>query len=396
MKKRFVFGALLVLTTLFMAGCQKLIGDKPESSTTPTAPTGSIKYSKEFWGEWLRMDANETWYITSSAIEIDGQKSSKTLTLNKQSDRVIKVVEGGREYYLYASRIVNAHFTGKIAGFQDGSRSGIPRLGGSGLGGIKVFVHNLKDKVNELTTTTDSNGKFTADGIIPGDEHVVTPEGGTPTIVLPRVDGDDVGTITIAQGVNFKASITPQSAATNMSELYEGRTYHFDIVIKNTGDQDCTAATCQIDFGTGLNGSGAGLTTLGTIESGKTKTIPVSIASSLIQGEYEFKKINVTITDTVQQKTWEDSVSLRFIPYWEAENSTEFEALLSKIRSSTETNFTIYITSNFSLAPVSLLQFVVIFILTKTLILWIIKQDLWREHEMMKIVQANKEAVLEK
>jgi sugar lactone lactonase YvrE len=124
-------------------------------------------------------------------------------------------------------------------------------------------------------------------------------------------DGDDVGTITIAPGVNFKTSITPQSAETNMNELYPGLQYGFDISIKNTGTEDCLAAVCEIDLGNGLSGSGGGTKVLGTIEPGKTKTVPVSVTAAPVQAGDLYKKIRVTVTDTINHKSWEDSVSLK-------------------------------------------------------------------------------------
>jgi hypothetical protein len=51
---------------------------------------------------------------------------------------------------------------------------------------------------------------------------------------------------------------------------------------------------------------------LGTIEPGKTKILAITVGCKPIQGEYEFKKIGITITDTINNKTWEDSVSLKF------------------------------------------------------------------------------------
>jgi hypothetical protein len=51
---------------------------------------------------------------------------------------------------------------------------------------------------------------------------------------------------------------------------------------------------------------------LGTIEPGKKKIIPVSVVSNSIQSEYDFKKLNIQIKDQINNKIWNDSVSLRF------------------------------------------------------------------------------------
>jgi hypothetical protein len=116
-------------------------------------------------------------------------------------------------------------------------------------------------------------------------------------------DGEDVGTITISDGVNFKTSIEPQSANTNMAELYAGTSYRMNIFVTNTGTVDCTAPTFQLDFGAGL-----------VIEPGWTQVIPITVKCSQMgnENEYEYKKIGVTITDPHSNRNWQDSVSLKF------------------------------------------------------------------------------------
>jgi hypothetical protein len=82
-----VIGTLLAFSFLMIA-CQM---ETPEEST-------AARYAKEYWGEWIRMDASETWYISAGAIKINNSSSSKTVSLSKQSDRVIEVTDGTRKY----------------------------------------------------------------------------------------------------------------------------------------------------------------------------------------------------------------------------------------------------------------------------------------------------------
>jgi hypothetical protein len=172
----------VLLAVMTLAGCDLLFPNEDEAV-----------FAKNLWGEWLRMDKEETWYISSSAIKINDQSSSRSVSLSKQSNSVIEVSEGGGKYYLYASRTANTSFTGRIAGF-DAPSSG-RALGG--IGGIGITIANLNDKANTVSAATGADGKFTAEGIIPGDEYQITPEGGTPVTVTPKGDGDDIGTITI-------------------------------------------------------------------------------------------------------------------------------------------------------------------------------------------------------
>jgi hypothetical protein len=269
--------------------------------------------NKEYWGEWLRMDADETWYISSDSIKINNSVSSKSVTLAKQSDRVIEVTEGGRKYYLYASRTATASFTGKIAGF-DQSGLAVQRSLAGGKGWAHVVINDL-DSGEETTTTTDKDGNFTADEIIPGDEYQITPEGGTPTTVTPIADGDDVGTITVTSGANFKISLKPSSSSTDMTRLYANQESYndFEIVIENTGTADCTAATYSLEFASDLIVKSVPTSQiLGTIEPGKTKEIPIQVNCRQIQNEYEYEKIGITINDTINDKQWHDSVSLKY------------------------------------------------------------------------------------
>jgi hypothetical protein len=50
------------------------------------------------------MDIGDKWYISDRAVKINGADTPMTATLTKQSERVVEVADGGRKYYLYASR----------------------------------------------------------------------------------------------------------------------------------------------------------------------------------------------------------------------------------------------------------------------------------------------------
>jgi hypothetical protein len=286
------------------------IGEGNKSSPIPvtTLQQNAVetKYDKEFLGEWLRMDTGDKWYISSTAIKINNQESSKTVSLHKDSERVIKVTEGGQVYYLFGFRIANATFTGRIVEFREDAPSG-RALSGGNLAGIGVTISSLDERVTELTTT-DPNGRYVADDIIPGDDYTVTPEGGTPTKVTPQFDGEDIGTITVTQGVNLKIRIVPQSSEVDMAFLYAGETYGFNLEIENTGDRDCVAPNYTLDFENAVTSSpSSGI--IGTIEPGTTKTIPLSLRYLSTLKAYEVHRIGIRIIDL--DKTWEDSVSLK-------------------------------------------------------------------------------------
>jgi fibronectin type 3 domain-containing protein len=265
-------------------------------------------YAKEVWGEWLRMDTGDKWYISDNALKINGANAPLTATLHKQSDRVIEVTDGGRKYYLYASRTATASFTGTIVG---DAGAGSARAIGGGLGGIRVSIENLVNKANELTTDTDTDGKFTADGVILGDAYKLTPQGGTSVTVIPTSDGDDIGVVTITSGVNFKTSLIPTQSTTDVTELYMNEAYEFEIEFENTGNEDCFAPTYTITAPSGVSIDGDLHKILTTIVPGNKKSVPIVVRCSTMTNDHEYKKINITIIDG-EGKTWEDSVSLRF------------------------------------------------------------------------------------
>jgi hypothetical protein len=311
LRKYGVFFCALFFVLFFLAECSV----DPASGTLHEV----YKYPQELWGEWIRMDTGDTWYITSNYLE---GKSLSNIKLSRKSDNVIEITEeknggsagGEGKYYLYASRIPNGSFDGTIVGDNTG---GIYSINGSrsmaGIGSINVTATNLNNKANEITTQTDQDGHFTADGIIPGDEYEVT-AGGQSTTVTPNTNGENIGIVTLTGGVNFKTSIAPQLSGTDMMLLYAGAVEHkFNISIENTGTADCLAATYELQFPDGLDIlSVPPSQILGTIEPGKKKTIPITVSCPFVSREFEYKTIGVAVADNINKKTWDDSVSIKF------------------------------------------------------------------------------------
>jgi hypothetical protein len=300
-----IWNAVPVFIAFFlMAGCGDDID--PRSGTLNEI----YKYDRDLWGEWIRMDTGDTWYITSNYINVTDPDNMK---LVRQSENVIKVTHGNREYYLYASRIPNGSFNGTVVNGNTQAQSIMFNRSMSGIGGIEVAITNLNDAVNEITTQTDTEGNFTADGAIPGDEYEITVDGQT-TIVSPNTDGENIGTVTVTSGVNFKTSIVPQSQSTDMTALYTNTEYGFNIEINNVGSADCLAATYTLDFPEGITAtSKPSSLILGTIEPGKKKTLGIKIICANFLAASEYKTINLTVTDEINNKTWNDSVSLKFV-----------------------------------------------------------------------------------
>jgi hypothetical protein len=317
MKMKFYFGVMALFITLLFAGCFEFV----DAESGVLTELGTI--SKDLWGEWIRMDTGDTWYIGNNYISGSG---SSNVILSKQSEKVIEVSDSGRKYYLYASRTANASFSGMVAGVESNNASfsgmvagvesnlraiGRPVAGGKGW--LDVVVKDLNSGDQKITKT-DEDGKFAVDNAIPGDNYEITPEGGIPTVVTPIADGDDIGTITITNDVNFKTTIKPRSSSLDMTRLYvDINSYELDIEVENTGTADCYAATYNLDFPDDLIAESVPESTiLGTIEPGKKKTIEIKVKCQPVQNEYEYKKIGVIINDPISGKTWDDSISVKF------------------------------------------------------------------------------------
>jgi len=300
-------------------------------SAACSEPTGTLnevyKYPQELWGEWIRMDTGNTWYIASNYLLTNDSNSMDNITMEKQSENVIRVTKtssGNTSLsYLYASRIPNGSFSGSVMDLDDNARSVLnSRAVGSGLGGIQITVSNLKDKANGTQTTTDNDGNFTADDVIPGDSYEIIGDGFSIP-VYPNNSGEDIGTVTVTDGVNLVTSISPQttygSGYYDMMRLYPGIEYKLKIAVENVGTGDSGAAQYTLTLPAGLqilDNTTANKQTnttgmLGTIEPGKTREILISVKCNGITDEYEYKNIGIETKD-VRGKTWEDSVSLKF------------------------------------------------------------------------------------
>jgi len=310
MRLRGIFlGCVCLGIVLFFAACTE-----EETGTLHEV----YKYPRELWGEWIRMDTGENWYIASNYMTKDIYSYSDDYKMEKQSANVIKVTGKASVFYLYASRTPNGSFNGSIMSLDNATLSALKsRAAGQGLGSINITVSNINDKKNEVETTTKPDGTFEVDGVIPGDGYEITGDGFSIP-VYPNNSGEDVGTVTVTDGVNLMTSISPyssyyySSSTIDMMRLYTGTKYSLRIVIENIGTADSGAAQYTLTVPAGLTiveGSTSGM--LGTIEPGKTREIPIDVQCDAITGEYDYKKIAIQTKDA-RGKTWEDSVSLKF------------------------------------------------------------------------------------
>jgi hypothetical protein len=316
--KKILTMAMVIALAMIITNC-----DQPASATKPDTPV----YSKEYWGEWVRMDTGDSWIITDNAITVKAagttDASPVTVTsLAKQSERVIKANSEEKEIYLFAARIANSKFTGKInieRGAGSPQSSVVPGLSRStSSGGITVTVTNKNIPSLTATATTDAEGNFAVEEIIPGDEYTVAAGGQTVT-VLPTAPDVDVGMITLTSGINFNTTIAPASGnTTDMMQMYakesaydSGHRYSFVITVHNAGTEQLEAAPFSLMPDEGLTILSQPLSPLlGTIPPGEGKEIPVTVACEPMTTDSAIKRISITLRGV--NKIWNGTVSLRF------------------------------------------------------------------------------------
>jgi hypothetical protein len=310
--------------------------ENPDGPDTPDTPDGPATgpYAETYWGEWVRVDTGDTWYISGKRILINGAAAVKTYPLAKQSAQVIRVTESGREpYFLFASRTANATLRGKVILMGDISASIRASVGAM----PPMFISNPQqpDLAPVAVQPDPVTGEFEIAGLIPGDGLVAAPAedaGKIPPIPIPPLpipppDEDYQPPVVPLPvnpgGVNLKASISPADGWTDTTRLYANKTeLAFNLDVENVGDEDCTAATYSLAYdNTYLEITDpAPNRRLGTLtpkeKGGATyrKTIPLTVTCKLLPGDMAYKdiEIKVTINDTIVRKTWNDSVSIRY------------------------------------------------------------------------------------
>jgi len=270
-------------------------------------------FKEEFWGEWIRMDTGEKWYFANNYRIVGNDYFSSSVNMEKQSDNVIKITVGTgtseKKYFLYASRIRNSTF-GASAVTDDVSRRVFARAIKVPIG-TTAIVEAQKNGMDKQKVEIDKNGELEAENIIAGDNYIVTIDD-HEFIVTPNTDGDNVGTLTLTDGVNMKTSIGPKSISTDMMRLFSGENYNLTIKFTNIGEKVSTAMGYRLILPPGLEVTPSRLTE-GDLQSfmpGQTREVDVTVKCGQISEAFEFKDIGIETVD-FYGKTWTDSVSLK-------------------------------------------------------------------------------------
>ena len=337
--KNFISGVLIVYIVFSITSCPQP-GNKPDVGVT---------IPREFWGDWVALTKegflSDNFYnihipfettlsITQNTINGEsvggpnefwniprhGFAGVKFERLNSIHSNLV-YFEAMRHFrdgyvpiklYLVPKFLRPSSFTGSVVSFDNAlqSRADISSSRAvSGIGGIQVVINNLDRQGQTITTRTDDDGNFTVSDIIPGDSYEVRV--GDQTIQFtPVANGDNMGTITITDGVNFKTTYSGPDV-----KRYVNRDYPITIYMNNTGTARAAGTTYRVTLDDGLTSvsdSSVLSGIMGTVEPGRTGIIQMTVRCDSVQGEYEWKRLHIEIHDPLSNRTWNDSISILF------------------------------------------------------------------------------------
>jgi len=293
-------------------------GTTDPGTTDPgtTDPDTSVAIPAEWWGRWLRLDNQQVWYFGNTTIQIADMpyaaSSATSLSLSVGGRtlawvdaRTISVTEGTSVYYLSRDGTSTSSFSGSIT-------SNVASRGVTGgIAGIAIIVRNIHNDSDTHTVTTGSGGSFTVPGAISGSTYAITTSTTTiATQVEPANDGEDVGVVTLTDGVyGFKA--IPEYPSSAPFLFADSTTYIATIRIRNDGSAISPSPFYTLTAPAGMTISSTLVNNLQTIPAGGERTFAVSFSVPSITEEWKDFVIGVQLEDS-SGKTWDDSVSFRF------------------------------------------------------------------------------------
>ena len=318
--KKILF-AFTFLFTFFLLGCSLTTSPNSGSNSNgkdSSNPTKPATITKEYWGVWIQMDTGDEFYI-------DGNSIYKSSSSNKKYSKIQDGISGytlENAYILKQNNIryfkkggISRDFSIQIAGFSD-SYSRSARAASTGQQGIHGRRENDDNPSDTETSTSDEDGKTEFTDAVADDPQTITIDDGTSVVVTPEYDGQDMGTIPIVEDgmYGFKTTYTIDSDAQGFcyGNLY--KTYTLRLNLNNIGSITCATSTYNITCDDPkLNFvSGELVGNFSSIEPKKSKSLTFSINYGSLDEEYIDVPIKISISDSKYQRTWNDSITLRF------------------------------------------------------------------------------------
>ncbi len=296
-------------------------GDSPTNTEIPSIP-------KEYWGTWLQMNTEYEYYIDASNVYKSSGSNKKYQTIASgisgyalESENILK--NGNIVYFRKGGSARD--FSVKIAGFEDQlaefSNSYSSRAVNTGKQGITGRRENKDNKADNESVKSGSDGGITFTNAVAGDVQNITVMD-TTVAVAPEYNGENMGTIPIIEkgtyGFKTTYSIDGDSEGFCYGNYY--KTYNLTLNVKNIGDRECSTSVYEIsktDPNLQIIGDLSG--NFYTIEPGKSQNLHLQVRYGKVEAAPEdaddgFVKvpISISITDSTNERTWNDSVTLRF------------------------------------------------------------------------------------
>ena len=271
---------------------------------------------KKYWGYWTQMDNGKEYYINSQTVKYkdyywnDLQDGISGFTLESENVLIYKNVP------LFRKHGKDRSFSASISGFSD-SRAALATKP------AKVKRENISNKEDKQTLNMSSNATLVFTGAVPGDEQKISFETDSGSVIseatLPTVkyDGENIGTIpVIPDGMyGFKTTYSVNNA--DSQGFMYGNYYNYyeiDFNLTNIGKATCDTSVYEVSWDDSnllvsdfeKNGN------FSSIEPGKAKTITGKFGYKNFTEEYKDVVLNIKITDSRYNQTWNDSVTLRF------------------------------------------------------------------------------------
>ena len=289
-----------------------------------------IKSSNEFfWGTWVRMDNGKEYNVFETSVTQENKEYKITSSndsnlyvneigsFSKQSDSVI--ICNNIPYFRKGGS--NLEYTLKLVGFEDsiGRAASTP----STISGKKVKGTSVKYPSFVSEAESDEDG--TIRGLrapVAGDVQTITITDNDNTIVVVtgikvENNGDNMGTIPLSKNGQYSLKVTGTILEEEKDDGYmygnNYKRYPMTLTITNISDVTSEPSIYQItpeDSRLSIRGDTEGR--IGTLKKGATKTINLEVECGNLTEGYLDTGLNISIENTITEKSWDDYVPLRF------------------------------------------------------------------------------------
>ena len=265
---------------------------------------------KEYWGTWIQMDNGKEYYIDFEAVKTSSGSYTEESIGDFSFDGANILRKGSTVYFRKGGSARS--FSTTVSGFSD---SRAARMS-SGTNVMAAGRRSTKNSADSQTVISDENGKCKFSDAVAGDAQIITVSGISAT-VNPNYDGENCGTIPIVESGAYGFKTTYEINGDEQGFCYGNNYKNYSLTLKltNIGFKTCSTSVYEIScddsklsFVSEENLTG----NFSSIEPEKYKEIDLRVKYGDLTEEYVDVPIKISITDSDYERTWEDTVTLRF------------------------------------------------------------------------------------